>query len=125
MFFLSYLRRELRHRPRQASVIAAGLAIGIGLVIVVTAAANGVKDAQAAVLHDLYGVGTDVTVTTAVGKPPSTAQGPGAFSPGKHAQVVDELVGGNLGLIDASDVARVARLHHVAVATGGLSGLTD
>jgi putative ABC transport system permease protein len=125
MFFLSYLRRELQHRVRQATVIAVGLAVGIGLVILVTAVASGVKNAQAAVLHELYGVGTDVTVTTAVGKPPSTAQGPGAFSPGKNSQVVDELVGGNLGLIDASFVARVARLHDVAAATGGLSGLTD
>jgi putative ABC transport system permease protein len=125
MFFLSYLRRELRHRARQAMVIATGLAVGIGLVIVVTAVANGVKVAQAAVLHDLYGVGTDVTVTTAVGKPPATAQGPGAFSPGKNSQVVDQLVGGNLGLIDTSFIARVARLPHVATATGGLSGLVD
>lgn len=39
------------------------LALGIGLVIMVTAASSGVKSAQAKVLASLYGVGTDVTVT--------------------------------------------------------------
>jgi putative ABC transport system permease protein len=125
MFFLTYLRREMQHRIRQATVIAVGLAVGIGLVVVVTAATDGVKNAQTAVLHALYGIGTDVTVTKAPGKPSNTARGAGAFSPGKNSQVVDELIGGNLGMIDESFVARIARLHGVAAATGGLAGLTD
>src|SRR5579862_4592714 len=62
-FFLRYLGRELGRRARQATVIALGLALGIGLVITVSAAAAGVKNAQASVLHSLYGVGTDLTVT--------------------------------------------------------------
>ena len=37
MFFI-YLRRELRRRARQAVVISLGFALGIGLVITVTAA---------------------------------------------------------------------------------------
>ena len=61
--FFTYLRRELRRRRRQASFIALGIAVGIGLVITVTAALTGVKNAQGKVLHALYGVGTDVTVT--------------------------------------------------------------
>lgn len=125
MFYLTYLRRELRHRIRQATVIAVGLAIGIGLVVVVTAAATGVKKAQAAVLHSLYGVGTDVTVTKAAGKRPASMHGRGMFSPGKKSQVVDELTDGSLGLINESFVARVARLHGVAAAAGGLTGQTD
>ena len=125
MFFLTYLRRELRRRIRQATFIAVGLAVGIALVVVVTATARGVKNAQAAVLHALYGIGTDVTVTAAPGKPSSTAHGAGAFSPGKNSQVVDQLIGGSLGLINESFVARVARLHGVAAAAGGLAGLTD
>ena len=32
MFFLTYLRLELRHRMRQAVVIAARLAVGVALV---------------------------------------------------------------------------------------------
>src|SRR6266705_2744096 len=61
--FVTYLVRELRRRIRQAIFIALGLAVGIGLVITVTAASAGVKNSQAAVLHSLYGVGTDITVT--------------------------------------------------------------
>ncbi len=63
MFFITYLRRELRRRMRQAIFIALGLAVGVGLVIAVTAASAGVRNAQAGVLKGLYGVGTDVTVT--------------------------------------------------------------
>ena len=70
MFFLTYLGRELRRRMRQAVFIAIGLAIGIGLVITVIGASSGVKAAQAKVLRALYGIGTDVTVTTKP-KPPS------------------------------------------------------
>ena len=70
MFFVTYLRRELRRRMRQAIFIALGLAIGIGLVITVMGASAGVKTAQAKVLRALYGIGTDITVTTKP-KPPS------------------------------------------------------
>jgi putative ABC transport system permease protein len=63
MFFLTYLSRELRRRSRQAIFIALGLAIGVGLVITVIAAAAGVRNAQAGVLKGLYGVGTDITAT--------------------------------------------------------------
>jgi len=66
--FFTYLRRELRRRLRQAVFISLGLALGVGLVITVTAASSGVQNAQATVLHSLYGVGTDVTVTKAAAK---------------------------------------------------------
>jgi hypothetical protein len=72
--FFTYLRRELRGRMRQAVFISLGLAIGVGLVITVTATSAGVKNAQGTVLHALYGVGTDVTVT----KTPKA----GSFTPG-------------------------------------------
>jgi putative ABC transport system permease protein len=61
--FLTYLLRELRRRMRQAIFIAAGLALGVGLVITVIAASDGVSATQGTVLRSLYGVGTDVTVT--------------------------------------------------------------
>jgi hypothetical protein len=35
MFFVTYLRRELRRRMRQAIFVALGLAAGIGLVVTV------------------------------------------------------------------------------------------
>ena len=124
MFFLTYLRRELRRRIRQATFIALGLAVGIGLVVVVTATADGVKNAQAAVLHALYGIGTDITVTTSPPKPSDHAHGTG-ISPGTNPQVFDQLSGGSLGLIHESLVARIAHLHGVAAAASGLADLTD
>jgi putative ABC transport system permease protein len=63
MFFVTYVRRELRRRTRQAIFIALGLALGVGLVVTVAAASAGVANAQATVLGSLYGVATDVTVT--------------------------------------------------------------
>src|SRR5450432_4154862 len=76
LMFLTYLRRELRRRARQAILICLGLALGIGLVITVTAASAGVKKAQSDVLHSLYGVGTDITVTSV---PKAGTGGPGSF----------------------------------------------
>jgi putative ABC transport system permease protein len=61
--YLTYIRRELRRRLKQSLVIALGLALGIALVITVSSASAGVKSAQRQVLHSLYGVGTDMTVT--------------------------------------------------------------
>lgn len=78
MFFLRYLRCELRSRMRQAVLIALGLALGVGLVATVTAASAGVQKAQAGVLQGLYGVGTDVTVTT----PPPAPAAPGSGTAG-------------------------------------------
>jgi putative ABC transport system permease protein len=140
MFFLTYLRRELRRRMRQAIFIALGLAIGIGLVITVMGASAGVKAAQAKVLRALYGIGTDVTVTTKP-KPPSSrpttgqanATGPGG-GPG-HATVclngkcytsgtIDTLVSGNYGALSEETAKKIAQLNHVSAAAAGLL-LTD
>jgi putative ABC transport system permease protein len=142
MFFFTYLRRELRRRMRQAVFIALGLALGIGLVITVIGASSGVKTAQAKVLQALYGIGTDVTVTTkpkapsgqrtsgqAVGAPVSGSSG------GPRAEIclngkcytsgtVDTLVPANVGALSQSEVAQIARLHDVSAAAGGLA-LTD
>lgn len=83
--YFRFLARELRRRSRSAAVVAIGLALGVGLVVTVTAAAAGVKTAQGEVLHSLYGVGTDVTVTE-----PATPGSGGGFhfggSPTNRAQ---------------------------------------
>jgi putative ABC transport system permease protein len=63
MFFVTYVRRELRRRMRQAIFTAAGLAVGVGLVVTVAAASAGVTQAQSRVLSTLYGAATTVTVT--------------------------------------------------------------
>jgi putative ABC transport system permease protein len=130
--FVTYLRRELRRRARQATFIALGLALGIGLVITVTAASSGVRDAQRTVLHALYGVGTDVTVT----QTPTAGSG-GPFGFGFRGRVgsgqkpaagtsinVNRLVNFGLGSLPATSVTSIARLPHVAAAAGSLS-LTD
>lgn len=127
--FLTYLRRELRRRARQAILIALGLALGVGLVITVTAASAGVKNAQSGVLHSLYGVGTDITVTQA---PAAGAGGPGGFgfgfsggtrsrpAPGSKFNS-NRLSSGRLGPIGAGSVTSIGRLRQVAAATGSLS----
>jgi len=130
--FLTYLRRELRRRMRQAIIVAVGLALGIGLVIVVTAVSSGVKNAQASVLHALYGTGTDITVT----KTPAAGSGGGAAfgfrgatgtrtRPAAGTTIdVDNLRGAGLGTIGSTSVTTVSKLKGVAAAAGGLT-LTD
>jgi putative ABC transport system permease protein len=124
-FYLIYLRRELQRRKRQALLIAIGLAVGIGLVATVSAASTGVSNAESAVLHSLYGVGTDVTVTTAAKAPtnPSTSGSHvGAFSPGQGAQKVDYLhPAPGLGDLNAASVTSIGRLRGVAAGAGALS----
>ena len=130
--FFTYLRRELRRRIRQAIFIALGLALGIGLVITVTAASSGVRDAQAAVLHSLYGVGTDITVTQT---PAAGTGGPTGFGfrgrvgsrsrPAAGTKIdIDNLASVGQGTLAASSVTSIGNLDHVAGAAGALS-LTD
>jgi putative ABC transport system permease protein len=132
--FFTYLRRELRRRLRQAIFISLGLALGVGLVITVTAASNGVRNSQSTVLHALYGVGTDLTVT----QPPK--QGSSAATTFGFTQDIKDIRSGviaagtninisNLstvqyGILGPDALAKVARQHGVTGAVGGLT-LTD
>ncbi|HEY3873764.1 MAG TPA: FtsX-like permease family protein [Actinocrinis sp.] len=134
MFFLRYLGRELRSRARQAVLIALGLAVGVGLVITVDGAANGVGAAQGGVLKGLYGVGTDVTVTKPpppfnpsssggmrVSAGPNGAQVCNGGTCSSGGQTVDNLTTPANAPIAASAVSRIAGLHDVAEAAGGLN----
>ncbi|HWG62592.1 MAG TPA: ABC transporter permease [Streptosporangiaceae bacterium] len=140
MFFLTYLRREMRRRMRQVIFIALGLAVGIGLVVTVSAASAGVRKSQSEVLSTLYGVGTDVTVTGAPPGPPKNGPprknsqtfqvGPGGAQVCSNGhchsvagQTIDHL-GSIYAPVSSSIVARVAKLHGVKAAAGGLT-LTD
>jgi putative ABC transport system permease protein len=144
MFFFTYLARELRRRFRQAVFIALGLAVGVGLVVTVTAASAGVRNAQAGVLKGLYGVGTDVTVT---GSAPSAENPGGSGGSGskvsimmgpngaqmcvnnkchslKNGYTIDNLTSSSYSPMSESSVAKVTALHDVSAAAGGLL-LTD
>jgi putative ABC transport system permease protein len=104
-------------------------------VITVTAAAAGVKNAQASVLHSLYGVGTDITVTKAP-TTGSTAGGGFGFSfkqsvgtssrPKAGSTIDDNTLASDFTLssITAADVTSISKLDNVAAAAGGLT-LTD
>jgi ABC-type lipoprotein release transport system permease subunit len=120
--FITYLRRELRRRRRQAGIISLGLALGIGLVITVTAASAGVKAAQGTVLQDLYGVGTSATVTKA---PQAGSFTPGvrrfAFKPGETVRLDQLTATPSLGSLTAADVTAISRLKGVAAASGSVS----
>ncbi len=130
--FFTYLRRERRRRMRQAIFISLGLALGIGLVITVTAASNGVKNSQANVLHALYGVGTDLTVT----QPPPQDSGGQKTTFGFRQQIkaakqgqiaagtkinINDLVNGRYAPLASGVLATVARQHDVTSAIGGLT----
>ena len=141
MFFLTYLRRELRRRTRQAVFVALGLALGVGLVVTVSAASTGVKKAESQVLGALDGIGTDVTVTgvtTVTGAPP----GPGTLPAGTPTGLAEgadgpeecfvggsctsvngktvSFVGSPYSPIATSKVTEVGGLHDVTSAVGGL-----
>jgi putative ABC transport system permease protein len=132
--FFTYLWRELRRRLRQAVLIALGLALGVGLVITVTAASDGVKASQATVLHTLYGVGTDVTVT----QPPAKGSGGGTsfgfrqdIENVRSGQIaagtkidINQLVNSQYGALSAGSPGRAAGLAGVSAVAGGLA-LTD
>src|SRR5690242_13185444 len=134
--FFTYLWRELRRRARQAIFIAVGLALGIGLVITVTAASAGVKNAQSSVLHSLYGVGTDITVTKAPAASGNGGNGGFGFSFRQNVGTNKRPAAGSkinqntlttdftLSSISSTAVATVSKLPNVAAAAGGLT-LTD
>jgi ABC-type lipoprotein release transport system permease subunit len=126
--FITYLLRELRRRMRQAIFVGAGLALGVGLVITVIAASSGVSASQATVLHSLYGVGTDVTVTQAPvsgsGRPPSFRVGGSSQGAAGTSFSRNVLLGAGLGTLRSSSVTTIAQLKDVSGASGALS-LTD
>jgi len=115
-FFFAYLRHELRRRLSQALLIAVGLGFGVGLVVTVTSASAAVSSAQGTVLHALYGIGTDITVT---GPAPAAANGPAGGS-GSGLQHPGALLSGDFGLLSSASAESISRLAHVASAAGGL-----
>jgi putative ABC transport system permease protein len=69
MFYLQYLLAEIRRRRGRTALTALGLAVGIGLVVMVGALSAGLDDAQEEVLEPLTGVGTDLSVSRPIAVP--------------------------------------------------------
>jgi putative ABC transport system permease protein len=77
VFYIRFLGAELRRRPGRTALTALGLAVGVGLVVIVGALSRGLDDAQSEVLEPLTGVGTDLSVSRPIAVPgDDTAGGP-------------------------------------------------
>jgi ABC-type antimicrobial peptide transport system permease subunit len=82
VFYLRYLGAELRRRPGRTALTALGLAVGVGLVVIVGALSKGLDDAQEQVLEPLTGVGTDLSVSRPIAVPgDDDSAGAGAGGP--------------------------------------------
>ena len=124
--FLIYLKRELTRRARQTLVISSGLGVAVALVITINSVSGGIQQSQATALSNLYGVGTDLTVT----KPPVQGQGMGqrfAFGLGTQNQNSTQslsntrlIVSRGQQVIDGTDFAKITSLTGIKAATGTL-----
>ena len=119
--FFTYLWNEIRRRRKQTFVVAMGLALGIALVISVSAMAAGVEDAQGTVLSSLYGVGTDMTVTQTAEQ--GDAGGPGFEIDQGGEGFSRDRVTANPGQMTfkGSRVSEIAGMDGVASASGTLA----
>jgi putative ABC transport system permease protein len=76
MFYLRYIRRELLRRRARTILTVLGLALGVGLVVVISGLSNGLSHAQKTALNPLSSIGTDLTVTRTA---QTTSSGPSGF----------------------------------------------
>jgi ABC-type antimicrobial peptide transport system permease subunit len=75
VFYIRFLGAELRRRPGRTALTALGLAVGVGLVVIVGALSKGLDEAQAEVLEPLTGVGTDLSVSRPLAVPDEAGTG--------------------------------------------------
>ena len=105
MFYLGYVLAELRRRKARTLFTALGLAVGVGLVVTVSALSKGLDGAQRKVLEPLTGVGTDMSVTRPLkvsGSKFTPGAGPPQLSPSEQDQLRKENGGGRFGLVQAA-----------------------
>ena len=107
MFYLRYIAAELRRRKGRTILTALGLAVGVGLVVTVTALSRGLDDAQAEVLEPLTGVGTDMSVARPITIEPEGGEGgpefgigPESLSPKEQRQLQEENGGPQVDLLN-------------------------
>ena len=81
MFYVRYLLAEVRRRRGRAALTALGLAVGVGLVVLVGALSKGLDEAQGEVLEPLTGIGTDLSVSRPLAVPDDDAPGTGSGDP--------------------------------------------
>jgi ABC-type antimicrobial peptide transport system permease subunit len=94
MFFLKYMLSELRRRRGRTILTALGLAVGVGLVVMVNALSTGLDNAQATVLKPLTGVGTDMSVSRPLKVTSNGSGGFGSLSKAEQKQLRKEIGGG-------------------------------
>jgi ABC-type antimicrobial peptide transport system permease subunit len=143
MFYVTYMVAELRRRLGRTILTALGLALGVGLVVTVTALSTGLDRAQAKVLEPLTGVGTDMSVSRPIDFSPAEQGGFPNLSEEERRQLREENGGGRFGLrnlgepgttfsrddfvpaaqlsFPASNVERIRGLDGVSAAVGGLT----
>ncbi len=109
MFYVSYMLSELGRRKGRTLLTTLGLAVGVGLVVTVSALSNGLDDAQDEVLKPLTGVGTDMSVSRPIRASGSGSDttfragpggGPGGLSDEEQEQLRKENGGARFGLRD-------------------------
>jgi len=66
VFYLTYLRSELVRRKGRTILTVLGLALGVALVVAISALSRGLDRTQERVLDPLSTIGTDLTVTRGV-----------------------------------------------------------
>jgi ABC-type antimicrobial peptide transport system permease subunit len=105
VFYLGYMWAELRRRRGRTVLTALGLAVGVGLVVVVNALSTGLDEAQDEVLEPLTGVGTDMSVTRPLRVSgdgdefaPAGGPGPGGLSAAERSRLERENRGAHFRL---------------------------
>ena len=143
MFYLTYMFSELRRRKGRTLLTALGLAVGVGLVVTVSALSAGLDQAQTKVLKPLTGVGTDMSVTRPISISSNSGSGFPRLSPKEQKQLQKENGDSRIGLqnlgkagshfsrdtftatsqlsFPASEAERIATLSGVSQTAGGLT----
>ena len=98
MFYLTYLHRELRRRMGRTVLTVLGLAVGVSLVVTVSALSSGLDKAQSRILDPLAKVGTDLVISRPVDVPLAGSGASASVVGGLPDAEVDSLVDENQSL---------------------------